>query len=161
MRVIMAFAALTALVVASAEAQEAPPRPKTQLPTQRSSTFAAAVWRRCSLSAARRQTSRPFAETRPPRTTCYASTGPTVSESATRWSKLAFSGQDWKGPIRGIKIGDSREDVVKVLGAASITFKDKDGNITAYGYELKELDAKFFANFDKDGKVWRVEVSLI
>ena len=31
----------------------------------------------------------------------------------------------WKGPVRGIKMGDTREDVVKVLGPASIIFKDK------------------------------------
>ena len=74
--------------------------------------------------------------------------------------QICFFWADWKGPIRGIKIGDSREDVVKVLGTAPMTFKDKNGVVTAYGYELKDLDAKFFTNFDKDGKVWRVEISL-
>ena len=74
--------------------------------------------------------------------------------------RTCFFWADWKGPIRGIKIGDSREDVVKVLGKAPITDKDKDGVVTAYGYELKDLDSELFVNFDKDGKVWRVEVSL-
>ena len=71
-----------------------------------------------------------------------------------------FFWEDWKGSIRGIKIGDSREDVVKVLGTPPITVKDKKGVVTVYGYELKDLDDKFFTNFDKDGKVWRGEVSL-
>lgn len=69
-----------------------------------------------------------------------------------------FSG--WTEPIRGIKIGQSRDDVVKVMGSPRITVKDKEGVITAYGYDLNELDAEFYANFGKDGKVWRVEVSL-
>jgi hypothetical protein len=74
--------------------------------------------------------------------------------------RVCFFFRGWTGPIRGIKVGDSREDVVKVLGNAPTTVKDKDGAITAYGYGVKELGANFFANFDKDGKVWRVEVSL-
>jgi hypothetical protein len=57
-------------------------------------------------------------------------------------------------------MGDGREVVLKVLGKAAVTVKDKKGAIAAYGYDLKELDAYFFANFDKDGKIWRVEVSL-
>jgi hypothetical protein len=73
---------------------------------------------------------------------------------------VCFFFKDWKGTVRGIKIGDSREDVVKVLGNATTTVKDKNGVITAYGYDLKELDAYFFANVDETGKVWRVEVSL-
>ena len=71
-----------------------------------------------------------------------------------------FFAPDWKGLIRGIKIGNSREDVVKVLGNPSMTFKDKAGVVTAYGYALKGRDASFFTNFNKDGKVWRVEVSM-
>ncbi len=74
--------------------------------------------------------------------------------------RTCFLWIDWKGTIKGIKIGDTREDVVKVLGKPYIIEKNKDGVITDYGYELKELDADFFANFDKDGKVWRVEISL-
>ena len=66
----------------------------------------------------------------------------------------------WKNPIRGVKMGFSREDVARVLGTAPIIVKDKNGAVTAYGYELKDLEAQFFANFDEGGKVWRVEVSL-
>jgi hypothetical protein len=87
----------------------------------------------------------------------YESVGFRVRDKVVR---TCFFWSNWKGPIRGIKIGDSREDVVKVLGKAPTTDKDKDGAITAYGYDLKDLDADFFTNFDKDGKVWRVEVSL-
>ena len=74
--------------------------------------------------------------------------------------RTCFFWVDWKGTVRGIKIGDRREDVVKVLGKAPTTDKDKDGRVTAYGYEIKDLDADFFVNFDNDGKVWRVEISL-
>ncbi len=73
--------------------------------------------------------------------------------------RLCFFFRGWKGPVRGIKIGDSQEDVAKALGIPRTTVKDKDGAVTAYGYELKDLGANFFANF-KEGKVWRVEVSL-
>ena len=73
--------------------------------------------------------------------------------------KRCFFWKQWKGSIHGIKIGDSREEVLKALGDPSMTFKDKDGVVTDYGYKFKDLDVKFFANFDKDGKVWRVEVS--
>jgi hypothetical protein len=73
--------------------------------------------------------------------------------------RVCFFFRGWKGPIRGIKIGDSCEDVAKALGNPRTTVKAKDGSITAYGYQFQDLDANFFANF-KDGKVWRVEVSL-
>ena len=74
--------------------------------------------------------------------------------------RTCFFWIDWKGTVKGIKIGDTREDVVKVLGKPYIIEKDKDGVVTDYGYDLKDLDSDFFANFDKDGKVWRFEVSL-
>ena len=73
--------------------------------------------------------------------------------------RVCFFFRAWKGPVRGVKIGDGLEDVVKLLGSPRTTVKDKNGAITAYGYELKDLNANFFANF-KEGKVWRVEVSL-
>lgn len=74
--------------------------------------------------------------------------------------RVCFFWEEWQGPIRGIKIGDSREEVAKILGKAPTAVKDKDGNVTAYGYELKDMGAYFFTNFNKDGRVWRVEVSL-
>jgi hypothetical protein len=66
---------------------------------------------------------------------------------------------DWKGPIRGIKIGDSTDEAKKVLGAPRVAYKNKDGT-TDYQYDLKDLDATFWANFDKDGKLKRVEIDL-
>ncbi len=87
----------------------------------------------------------------------YGAYGFRVRNKAIR---TCFFFSDWKGQIRGIKIGDGLANVVKVLGNATTTSKDKDGAVTAYGYELKDLGADFFANFDKDGKVWRVEVTL-
>lgn len=74
--------------------------------------------------------------------------------------RVCFFFKGWQGPVRGISIGDSREDVVKALGEPTTTVKDKNGVVTAYGYDLNDLDANFFANFHEDGKVWRVEVSL-
>jgi hypothetical protein len=76
-----------------------------------------------------------------------------------RMVRVCFFFKGWEGPIRGIKIGDSREDVVRILGSPRMTVTNKDGVVTAYGYELNNLDANFFANFHEDGKVWRVEVS--
>jgi hypothetical protein len=69
--------------------------------------------------------------------------------------------KNWKGPIRGIKIGDSREDVVKVLGNASMTFKDKNGTITDYGYRMKDLGVEFYVNFDENGNVKRVQIGQL
>jgi hypothetical protein len=73
--------------------------------------------------------------------------------------RVSFFFKDWAGSIRGIRIGDSYAEVAKVLGDPPTTFKNKEGVITAYGYDLKDLGAYFFTNF-KAGKVWRVEVSL-
>jgi len=71
----------------------------------------------------------------------------------------AFFRNGWTGSIMGIKIGNTREAVVKVLGAAPETYKDKDGVITDYGYPMKDLGVEFYANFDaKTGKLIRVEI---
>src|ERR1700730_15643182 len=71
--------------------------------------------------------------------------------------RCCFFFDEWKEPIRGIRVGGSREGVGKDLEKPRETIKDKEGAVTSYGYDLKELDADFLANFDKDGKVWRVE----
>lgn len=71
----------------------------------------------------------------------------------------AFFREGWKGSILGIKIGDTREAVVKVLGTAPEIFKNKDGVITDYGYPRKDLGVEFYANFDaKTGQLIRVEI---
>ena len=72
---------------------------------------------------------------------------------------MSFFFNDWTGSIRGIRIGDSYAEVTKVLGNPATTVKNKEGVVTAYGYDLKDLGAYFFTNF-KAGNVWRVEVSL-
>ncbi len=71
-----------------------------------------------------------------------------------------FFRKTWKGPIMGISIGDTRETVVKVLGVASKTFRDKNGVVTDYGYPMKDLGVLFYANFDAaSGKLIRVEIA--
>lgn len=68
--------------------------------------------------------------------------------------------KDWEGPIRGMKIGDSREGVVKVVGKPRSVITDKDGVETDYGYDLKRGDDTIglWVGFDEDGKVRRVEL---
>ena len=73
--------------------------------------------------------------------------------------RVSFFFNDWTRSIRGIRIGNSYAEVTKVLGDPATTVKSKEGVVTAYGYDLKNLDAYFFTNF-KAGKVWRVEVRL-
>ena len=71
----------------------------------------------------------------------------------------AFFRKTWKGLIMGIKIGDTREAVVKVLGTPPDIYKNDDGVITDYGYPMKNLGVKFYANFDaQTGKLIRVEI---
>ena len=72
--------------------------------------------------------------------------------------RFCFFRNEWPGTILGIKIGDSREDVEKVLGAPRTTFKDKNGVLTDYGYHMKDLGIEFYANFDDNGKLKRVEI---
>jgi hypothetical protein len=69
-----------------------------------------------------------------------------------------FLWKEWERPIRGIKFDDSREDVVKVLGKAAVTVKNKKGDINAYAWELEDLDAYFVVDFDEGGKVWQIEI---
>lgn len=69
-----------------------------------------------------------------------------------------FFTNDWKGTIRGVRIGDSREAVVKILGKPRIVVKNKEGVETDYGYDLKSPDAILYTNFDADGKVKRVQI---
>jgi hypothetical protein len=86
----------------------------------------------------------------------YGAYGFKVRDNVVR---VCFFFKGWMEPIRGIKIGDRYDDVARVFGNPRTTVKDKDGVVTAVGYDLKEPNANLFANF-KEGKVWRVEVSL-
>jgi hypothetical protein len=132
---------------------------KAHLPMKRSSTSVGTVCRRCLPNVARRETSDPSAGS-PEDDEVYCDYEAYGFKVRNRIVRVCFFWEEWKGPIRGIKIGDSREDVVRVLGKAPTTVKDKDGVVIAYGYKLKDMGANFFANFDKNGKVVRVEVSL-
>lgn len=66
----------------------------------------------------------------------------------------------WKGSIMGLKIGDSRETVEKVMGAPKETYSNKDNVVTGYGYPMKDLNVTVYPAFDpQTGKLSRVEVS--
>jgi hypothetical protein len=67
--------------------------------------------------------------------------------------------KEWQGTIKGIKIGDSREQVVKVLGNKFDASKNSVG-VDDAGYDLKDNDAVFWVDFDKDNKVIKVEIQL-
>ena len=158
MRIIMACAAIMALIVASAEAKD------NATPAKDAVTDATII----DICGGR--LAKMFAQFGPP-SHILAIRGDTPDEDDVlcdyesymfrvhdKVIRFCFFRTDWKGTIRGIKIGDSREDVVKVLGTAPITVKDKNGVITAYGYRMKDLDVQFHADFDEEGKVKRVEI---
>lgn len=159
MRMIVACAAVAAVILASVEAQDAEPA-KPQITDEiiintcggRLAKMFAQFGPPNDIKAKRGNT--------PAEDDVFCDYGPYGFKVRGKLVRACFFFDEWKEPIRGIKIGDSREDVAKVLGKAPSTVKNKEGAITAYGYELKDLDANFFANFDEDGKVWRVEISL-
>jgi hypothetical protein len=66
----------------------------------------------------------------------------------------------WNDPVRGIKIGDTSDALVKVLGKPSISNKDGAGGLTGYGWNLKDLDATLYVDFDNNGKVDRIDCEL-
>lgn len=70
---------------------------------------------------------------------------------------LFFS--SWTGPVRGVRIGDTRQQVEKVLGTDHKVEKSSI-DVEDYGYALKDLDAMFWTDFDKEGKVRMVEIQL-
>jgi hypothetical protein len=70
-----------------------------------------------------------------------------------------FFFKEWSGAIKGIKIGDSREQVIKVLGDKFGASKNKEG-VDDVSYDIKDNDALFWVDFDKDNKVVKVEIQL-
>jgi hypothetical protein len=70
-----------------------------------------------------------------------------------------FFWSDWKGPVKGVKIGDSKEQAVKVLGANKHVFKHPDG-LEDYGWDLTTPNAIFWLYFDKDGKVKKIDTEI-
>jgi hypothetical protein len=69
-----------------------------------------------------------------------------------------FFKSNWTGPIGEIRIGDSRENVEKVLGKPTSVLS-KDGVITAYGYDLQSPKTTMYTNFNDAGAVRRVEIA--
>ena len=70
-----------------------------------------------------------------------------------------FFWSGWKGTVNGIKIGDSQQDVEKVLGTTHQV--DKTASQSAlgdFGFDL--IDAVLWIDFDKNDKVYRVDVDL-
>src|SRR5262245_25273685 len=59
----------------------------------------------------------------------------------------------WAGTIKGIKLGDSREQVVKTLGKeyepSDVVNND---NVYDFAWDLKETDSLLWAIFDKQDK---------
>jgi len=84
----------------------------------------------------------------------YGSFGFSVKNKSVTGS---FFFEDWKGTIKGAKFGDTKEQVVKVLGSDYRDVKGKD--FEAYGWELKEQKATFWLYFT-DNKVDRVQIAL-
>ena len=67
--------------------------------------------------------------------------------------------QSWKGTVKGVKIGDGRDVVVKAFGEKVYSPKNSSGG-EDYGYEFKEADAIIWFLFDKDDKVRFVQIVL-
>ena len=158
MRMIMACAALTVLVAASAEAQDGTTPAKDAVTD---ATIINSCGGRLAKMFAQYGTPQDLRAKRgsmPDMDDVLCDYGAYGFRVRNKVVQICFFWSDWKGPIRGIKIGDTREDVVKVLGNPRITIKNKNGVVTTYGYNLKDLDVAFYVDFDKDGKAWQVEV---
>jgi hypothetical protein len=158
MRVLMVYAALMALVVVGAEAQDGVTPAKDAVTD---ATIIDTCGGRLAKMFAHFGTPQDVWVTRgdtPAEDDVLCAYGAYGFRVRSKMVRCCFFWTDWKGPIRGIKIGDSREDVVKVLGKAPVTVKDKNGIITSYGYHMKDVGVEFYTDFDKDGKVKRVEI---
>jgi hypothetical protein len=158
---ILSCAVLAALVFASAEAQDAGPPAKDAITD-------ATIIHSCGSTVSKMFAQYgvpsnvvPIRGNTPAEDDVICDYGTYMFRVRDRVVRLCFFLNGWKGPIRGIKIGDSREDVVKALGPAQMTFKDKNGVVTDYGYRMKDLGVTFYANFDEDGKLKRVEIAAL
>jgi hypothetical protein len=71
-----------------------------------------------------------------------------------------FFWPEWTGSVKGIKIGDTKEQVLKALGKNTKTFNRPDGQ-EDYGWAVTDPeDTVFWTYFDKDGKVRKMDVEL-
>jgi hypothetical protein len=73
--------------------------------------------------------------------------------------RVCYFWSAWNGTVKGIKIGDTREATVKVLGAQKRADKNSDG-VDDYGWEMRDYDATLWVVFDKDNKVTRIQLEL-
>jgi hypothetical protein len=98
-------------------------------------------------------------------TIIYGSFGFNIRDKFVRdcffWSSSGAA-TPWTGTIKGIKLGDSRQDVEKVLGTQHRVLPPPDSQSPQgdLGYDLKDLDAVFWVNFDQNDKVERINVAL-
>ena len=70
-----------------------------------------------------------------------------------------FFWSGWKGTIKGVKIGDSQQDVEKVLGTVHQVDKTvSQSALGDFGYDL--IDAVLWIDFDKNDKVYRADLDL-
>jgi hypothetical protein len=74
----------------------------------------------------------------------------------------SFFFDDWKGTIKGVKYGDTKDQVVKVLGAgySDVKGKGSDGKpFEAYGFDNKDKKVTCWLYFTGD-KVSNVQFTL-
>lgn len=80
-------------------------------------------------------------------------------ESRDRTVQACLFYSDYTETVRGIKIGEPRQQVEKVLGTEHKVEKGSQSD-QDLGYAMKNLDATFWVDFDKDDKVRMIEVQL-
>jgi hypothetical protein len=85
--------------------------------------------------------------------------GPFAFQVREKIVRICFFRSQWKGAIKGIKIGDTRDSVVKAMGEKYTTAKNAD-EVDDYAWELKDQDADLWVIFDKESKVASVQVEL-
>ncbi len=151
MRIALTLAALL-VVVARVEADDAA-KGGTQLPTDDTiinlcGDSLANMFAKCGLPES------VFANNSKMAILDYGSYGFSVDKKKVTVSYF-FDG--WKGTIKGVKFGDTKEHVVEVLGSGYSDVKGK--TFQAYGWELKEPKATFWLYFDDDDKVSRVQIT--
>lgn len=72
---------------------------------------------------------------------------------------ICFFWEDYKKPVRGIKIGDSSTKVISILGKPFSQFSRDDGSTIMF-WDDKENDAFFVVFLSEDGTVKRIQLEL-
>lgn len=70
-----------------------------------------------------------------------------------------FFWNDWTGPVKGIRIGDTKEQVLKILGKNDRIYTHADG-LEDYAWNFKSESILFWAWFDKNNKVRKITAEL-